>query len=387
MGSSGDLGGMFFYPRIRKTPYHEATLRHGCRAFTTYNHMVHPISYGDLTAEYWALVNDVTLWDVAVERIVEITGPDAFDFTNFLTARDLTKCAVGECRYVVLTDEAGGIVNDPVLLRLEKDHFWLALADSDGLLWAKGIAHGAGMDVRIKEPDVSPVQVQGPKSKFVIQDLFGAAIADMPYYHLQETQLAGIPVIVSRTGWSGEVGYEIYLRDGSRGDALWERIIVAGRPYRLMVTAPSEIRRIEAGILNYQADMTLDENPYEVGLGWLVDLDKESDFVGKVALRRIKAEGVKRKLVGIEIHGEPVPGESQHNESRWPVLRGGREVGYVPDAIYSPRLKKNIGYAMLPIDLAKIGTMLSVTVPGRGERPIVVVRKPFVDPMKDIPKV
>ena len=384
--TSGDRAGMYFYPRIRKTPYHEATLRYGCKAFTTYNHMYHPIAYTDPVDEYRRLCTDVTLWDVAVERIVEITGPDAVDFTNWLTPRDLTTCEVGGCKYVILCDEHGGIINDPVLLRMDRNRFWLALADSDALLWAKGVAYGSGLDVRLREPDVSPVQIQGPKSRPLVRDLFGEHVSDMPYYHCAETKLDGMPLVVSRTGWSGEVGYEVYLLDGSRGDDLWERIMTAGRAYDIAVIAPSEIRRIEAGILNYQADMTLDENPYEVGLGWLVDLNKKADFIGKQALRRIKAQGVTRKLVGVEIAGEPVPGESQHNEGRWPVRHGSKTVGYVPDAIYSPRLKRNIGYAMVPIELSKLGTKLSVLVPDRGERKMTVVKKPFVDPAKDIPK-
>ncbi len=386
MSPSGEATGMYFYPRIRKTPYHEATLRYGCKVFTVYNHMFHPIGYTDPIDEYARLTNDVTLWDVAVERILEITGPDAFAFTNYLTPRDLTKCAVGECKYVILTDQDGGIVNDPVLLRLGKNHFWLALADSDALLWAKGVASQSGHDVRIREPDVSPLQVQGPKSKALVRDLFGEKVADMPYYRFTETKLDGMPLVVSRTGWSGEVGYEVYLQDSSRGDELWERIMAAGTPYNIAVIAPSEIRRVEAGILNYQADMTLEDNPYEVGLGWLVDEGKKADYVGKKALARIKKAGVTRRLVGVEIEGERVPGPSQHNEGRWPVLHRGKVVGYVPDAVYSSRLKKNIGYAMLPIEHARLGTKLSVVVPDRGERTLTVVRKPFVDPSKDIPK-
>jgi aminomethyltransferase len=386
MDTSGNLAGMYFYPRIRKTPYHEATLRYGCRSFTVYNHMYHPIAYTNPVDEYGRLCNDVTLWDVAVERILEITGPDAFRFANYLTPRDLTKCAVGQCKYVVLVDQDGGIVNDPVFLRLGRNHCWLALADSDALLWAKGVAVHSKMRVRLGEPDVSPLQVQGPKSKFVVRDLFGPRIADMPYYHFARTNLDGMPLVVSRTGWSGEIGYEVYLQDGGRGDELWERIMAAGRPYDIAVIAPSEIRRIEAGILNYQADMTLENNPYEVGLGWLIDEGKKADYIGKKALARIRRKGPKRKLVGVEIEGEPVPGESQHNEGRWPVLRDGKRIGYVPDAVYSPRLKKNIGYANVPIELAKLGTRLSVVVPDGGERRMIVVRKPFVDPSKDIPK-
>ncbi|HSF15316.1 MAG TPA: glycine cleavage T C-terminal barrel domain-containing protein [Vicinamibacteria bacterium] len=384
MSTNGEKTGMYFYPRIRKSPYFEATQRHGATAYNVYNHMYHPICYDDPVSEYWKLVNDVTIWDVAVERQVEISGPDAFDFTNRLIPRDLSKCRVGQCKYVVITDERGGIINDPVLARLGENHFWLAAADSDLLLWAKGVALGSGMRVTIQEPDVSPLQIQGPKSKAVARALFGDEVLELPYYHLMEADVKGIPVVVTRTGWSGEVGYEIYLRDGSRGVELWEKVMEAGRPHKITAIAPSEIRRIEAGILNYGADMTLENNPYEVGLGRLVDLDKEADFIGKEALRQIRDEGVKRKLVGLEIEGEPMPGHG-HNQDRWPAHLNGQRVGDVVDAVYSPRLKKNIGYAILAIEHTELGTELTSDTPF-GRARITIVPRPFIDPKKAIPK-
>jgi aminomethyltransferase len=367
--------------RLRRSPYFEATLRAGCRGYTVYNHMFLPINYDDFEREYWHLINGVTVWDVAVERQVEITGPDAFRFANLLTSRDLSKCAVGQGKYVVITDEAGGIVNDPVLLRLGENHFWLALADSDVLLWAKGVACGSNFKVQLCEPDVSPLQIQGPRSKLVMEKLFGPRVRELPYYHFFEAKLDGIPLVVTRTGWSGEVGYEIYLRDGSQGERLWERVFDAGREYGIVATGPSDIRRIEAGILNYGIDMTLENNPYEVGLGWLVDLDKDAEFIGKEALRRIKAQGVGRKLVGVEISGPPL----DLNMTRWPVRHHDREIGFVTSAVYSPRLGKNIGYAFVPVAHSPLGTKLLVEVPS-GERELTVVRKPFVDPEKAIPK-
>ncbi len=367
--------------RLRRSPYFDATLRHGCRGYTIYNHMFLPIQYTDLDQEHERLLNDVTVWDVSVERQVEITGPDGLAFTNLLTPRDLTKCKVGQGKYVVITAEDGGIINDPVLLRLGENHFWLALADSDVLLWAKGIAYRSGMDVTIREPDVSPMQIQGPKSREVVSALFGPAVLDLKYYYFLETELDGIPVVITRTGWSGEVGYEVYLRDGSRGDELWERVMEAGQPYNIAPTGPSDIRRIEAGILNYGIDISLDENPYEVGLDWLVDLEQEADFIGKDALAKIRAEGVSRKLVGVEIAGDPL----DLNMTRWPVSVDGSEVGYITSAVYSPRLETNIGYAMVPIEHAEVATTLTATVP-HGEVDITVVKKPFIDPKKDIPK-
>ena len=367
--------------RLRRSPYFDATLRDGCWGYTVYNHTFLPIGYDDLEQEYWKLLNDVTVWDVSVERQVEISGPDGFAFTNLLTPRDLTKCAVGQGKYVIITAEDGGIVNDPVLLRLEENRFWLALADSDVLLWARGVALNSGMDVEVKELDVAPMQVQGPKSKPVMQALFGDAVLELDYYWFLDTELDGIPVIVTRTGWSGEVGFELYLRDPSRGTELWDRVLEAGKPHGIAPTGPSDIRRIEAGILNYGVDMTINENPFEVGLGWQVKLDQDADFIGKAALARIKDEGVSRKLVGVEIAGEKL----DMNMTRWPVRANGDAIGAITSAVFSPRLEKNIGFAMVPIECAELGTTLVAEVPS-GEQPITVVQKPFVDPSKEIPK-
>lgn len=377
-----DMGLIQRGARLRRTPFFEATQRHGSKAYTVYNHMLFPIHFADLEQEYWKLLNDVTIWDVGVERQLEITGPDAFKFTNLLTPRDLSECKVGQAKYVVITSPEGGIINDPVLLRLGENHFWLALADSDVLLWALGVAYGSGMRVQLAEVDVAPIQIQGPKSKQVVRELFGDSIAQLRYYYFSETRLDGIPVVVTRTGWTGEVGFEVYLRDSSRGSELWDRVMEAGRPFGIAPTGPSDIRRIEAGILNYGADMTLEDNPYQVGLDWMVDPDQEADFIGRVALERIRTEGVKRKLVGVEIGGDRI----EFNMTKWPVNVDGAQVGHIPSAIYSPRLKKNIGYAMMPVEYSEFGTALTVTLPESGPRDAVVVPKPFVDPSKAIPK-
>ncbi len=367
--------------RLRRSPFFDATQRHGAKAYTVYNHMLFPICFDDFEAEYRHLLEHVTLWDVCVERQVEITGPDAFKFTNMLTPRDLSKCAVGQGKYVAITADDGGIINDPVLLRLAENQFWLALADTDVLLWARGVALNSGLKVNITEPDVSPLQIQGPKAKDVVQTLFGDAVTKLRYYWFLETKLDGIPVVVTRTGWTGEVGYEVYLRDGSKGDELWERIMAAGKPHNIKPTGPSDIRRVEAGILNWGADMRLENNVYEVGLDYLVDESKTSDYLGRDALKTIKAAGVKQKLVGIEIEGERI----EMNAVRWTASASGAS-GPVTSAIYSPRLKRNIGYAMLPIAHTALGTRLTVNIPGAGTRKATVVPRPFVDPKKEIPK-
>jgi glycine cleavage system aminomethyltransferase T len=376
----------YVQPWYRKSPYFEATKRHGCVSWGLYNHMLLPTLYDDPVTEYWALLNDVTVWDVAVERCVEITGPDAFELTNLITCRDLTTCDVWQCKYVLLTAADGGIVNDPVLLRLGENHFWLALADSDALLYVAGVAAGRGMDVSVREADVAPMQVQGPKAKGLIGDLFGDEIRDLRYYRCAEAEVDGIPVVVSRTGWTGEVGYEIYLRDCSRGDDLFERVLHAGEPYGARVIAPSEARRIEAGIFNYGSDMRVEDTPYHVtGLERLVELGQEADFTGKSELARIAERGVDRKLVGIEIDGDPMTEEGALNDF-WAVhAPGGDRLGRVTGAAWSPRLERNIGYAWVPSSHMELGTQLEVAAPA-GMRPSRVAALPFVDPRKEIPK-
>ena len=376
----------YIQPWYRKSPYFEATRRHGCKSWGLYNHMLLPTLYDDPVTEYWALLNDVTVWDVAVERCVEISGPDAFELTNMLTCRDLTSCEVWQCKYVLLTAPNGGIVNDPVLLRLDEDRFWLALADSDALLFAAGVAGALKMDVEVREADVAPMQVQGPRSKEVIGELFGAGVRDLRYYWCTETEVDGIPVVVSRTGWTGEVGYEIYLRDTSRGDELFERVMEAGRAHGIRVIAPSEVRRIEAGIFNYGSDMRVEDTPFHVtGLEKYVELGQDADFIGKDALTDIAdGELLDRKLVGIDIGGEPMTDEGALNDF-WPLFKGEARLGRITAGAWSPRLERNIGYAWVAIRWAEVGSELEAQTP-RGRVRVTVASLPFVDPNKDIPK-
>jgi aminomethyltransferase len=347
--------------------------------------MLLPTLYDDPVAEYWALVNDVTIWDVSVERIVEISGPDAFEFTNLITCRDLTTCEVGQCKYVLIMARRGGIVNDPVLLRLAEDRFWLALADSDAGLYAKGVAAFAGLDVDIDMPDVAPMQVQGPRSKELIRSLFGDEVADLRYYFFEEAEVDGIPVIVSRTGWTGEVGFEVYLRDASRGDDLFERVMDAGKPYGARVIAPSEARRIEAGIFNYGSDMNSYDTPLHItGLEKYIEFDQEHDFLGKESLRRIAEQGVDRKLVGIRLEGDPMTDEGALNDF-WPVVDGdGGQIGRVTAGAWSPRLEMNVGYAWVPATHMDVGTALTLRTPS-GPRGATVHELPFWDPRKQVP--
>lgn len=377
MTPADDFG---FGTQIRKSPYFDATVRWGAKAFSVYNHMYIPRDFGDPEQNFWNLVNDAILCDVAVERQVEITGPDAARFTQMLTPRNLSKLATGQCKYVLITNAEGGILNDPILLRLNDNQFWLSLADSDILLWAQGVAMHAGMAVTIREPDVSPLQLQGPKSGEVMQALFGESIMDLRYYWLREVELDGIPLVVSRTGWSSELGYELYLRDGARGDELWERIMAAGAPFGLKPGHTSSIRRIEGAMLSYHADADIHTNPFELGMDRLVDLDMDADFIGKEALRRIRDEGVSRKQVGFCIEAAPLKGP---NTTFWPISKDGEAVGKVTSAVYSPRLEKNIALAMVSTGCAEIGAVVEVAMP-QGPARATIVERPFFDPKKKL---
>lgn len=377
MTRADDFG---FGTQIRKSPYFDATVRWGAKAFSVYNHMYIPRDFGDPEQNFWNLVNEAILCDVAVERQVEITGPDAARFVQMLTPRDLSAMAIGQCKYALVTNADGGIINDPILLRLAENRFWFSLADSDVLLWAQGVAVHAQMDVTIREPDVSPLQMQGPKSGEVMAALFGDDIKDLRYYWLREVMLDGIPLVVSRTGWSSELGYELYLMDGSRGDELWERIMEAGQPLGLEPGHTSSIRRIEGGMLSYHADADIGTNPYELGLDRLVNLDMEADFIGKEALRRIRQEGVSRRQVGLIIDGAPLTGP---NTTFWSVRENGADVGKVTSAIHSPRLGQNIALAMVAAQAARIGAEVEV-VTGAGPVRATIAERPFFDPRKTL---
>ena len=369
-----------FGTQIRKSPYFDATVRWGATGFSVYNHMYIPRDFGSPEQNFWNLVNDAILCDVAVERQVEITGPDAYKFIQLLTPRDLSKLKVGQCKYVLITNKKGGILNDPVLLRLAENQFWLSLSDSDILLWAQGVAVHSGLNVNIQEPDVSPLQLQGPKSGDIMAKLFGENIKDLKYYWLREIELEGIPLVVSRTGWSSELGYELFLRDGSQGDRLWETIMAAGKEYGLQPGHTSSIRRIEGGMLSYHADADIHTNPFEVGLERLVSIDNEINFIGKEALRQIKQDGIKRKQVGLEIDCDPLQGP---NTNFWPISINGKFMGKVTSAVYSPRLKKNIALAMLDIQFSELGQLIEIHT-DFGQQQGVVVEKPFFDPKKAI---
>ena len=330
-------------PRLRSTPFHDRVLAAGVRSFTIYNHMLLPTMYHSLAADYRHLVEKVQLWDVAGERQVEIRGRDALALVELMTPRDIGRCAIGQCKYAPLVDENGGIINDPLILRLAEDHFWLSVADSDVLLWAKGIAVGRGFDADVSEPDVSPLALQGPFAGDVAEAVFGPWTRALRFFRFRETEIDGIPVVVARSGWSKQGGFEIYLRDGALGGALWDRIMDAGEPCGIRPGSPNLIERIESRLLSYGCDMTLDDDPFEAGLDAFCDFDKPAEYLARQALAARRGSPPARRLKGIVIEGAPI----EPNILRLPLHTTGRAAGYVTSAVYSPRLKSNIALAMV----------------------------------------
>jgi len=373
---------LYFGPWYRRSPFFDATRRAGCTAYDIYNHMYLPGYYDDPEVEYRALNEGVTMWDVGVERTVEVSGPDADRLIDMLTCRDLTRCAVGQGKYMLVTAPDGGIVNDPVLLHVAQDRWWMQLADSDAGLYALGVASQAGLDAEVTLPDVHPMQVQGPLAAKTLEKLVGPAIYDIEYYWCDWFEIGDIPVLISRTGWTAIPGFEVNLLDGSRGDDLWNAVAEAGTEHDIRPIAPCEARRIEAGIFNYGSDIRLSDTPLHVmGLERLVE-DQPQDYIGKAALEALKASGVDRKLVGIELMGDELRAELSEY---WSAYRDGTKVGHLTDAIWSPGLGKNIGYVWVPIELAEPGNELDVETEDGVRVTGVTAAIPFVDPRKEKP--
>ena len=359
--------------RIRKSPYYESNLKYGVTGFTVYNKMYLPTSFSGPEKEYQSLINDITFGDFAAERQIEINGPDAYAFVRYIQPRNLENCEIGYCKYIILTDTDGGIVNDACLLRLEENKFWISPGDGDVILWLQGIAINSGMNVTIHEPDVSPLQISGPKAGKLIQKLFDGKHDDLGYYKAEQTSLDDIPMVIARTGWSGELSYELYLQDRKLGNDLFEKVYKAAEEFSGRVIAPNSIRTIEGGLLSYGSDFGREHNPFTIGFGRLVDVDQEIDFIGKDALKKIKNEELKEKLVGLEIDGDPL---IKAPENFWPVNNNDIKVGRISRAAFSPRLKKNIGLAILDIDFTLEGTEVLAVTP-YGDLNAKVVKLPW----------
>ena len=373
--------GLLISTRVRKSPYWHLSMEAGCWRATVYNRVYHPRGYvreedGGAMVEYDALVNHVTLWNVAVERQIQVKGPDAEAFVNYVVTRNAKRIKPMHAKYVILCNEAGGVLNDPVLLRVAEDEFWFSLSDSDLEWWLRGVNIGARYDVSIGEIDVAPVQIQGPKSEALMVDLFGARVREIPFYGLMEGQVNGRDVIVSQTGFTGEKGYEIYLKDATLyAEDLWYGVLEAGERHQLMVTAPAHHRRIAAGILSWGQDMDQETLPFQCNLGYQVPRRKQADYVGKRALEAARdameagTPPFRNVLVGIVFGGRPV---TDYANDFWLITASdaGDPVGYVTSPWFSPELETNIALAYVPWEMRGVGTKLEVHLPPEyAERP------------------
>ncbi|MEZ8028953.1 glycine cleavage T C-terminal barrel domain-containing protein [Enterovibrio norvegicus] len=375
--------------RVRKSPYWHLSVEAGCWRATVYNRMYHPRNYalpedGGAMAEYHALVNHVTMWNVAVERQIQVKGPDAEKFVDFVITRAANLIKPMRAKYVILCNEQGGILNDPVLLRVAEDEFWFSISDSDIEFWLRGVNVGKGFDVTIAEIDVAPVQIQGPKSEALMTDLFGPAVSDIPFYGLMEGNLNGVDVIISQTGWSGEKGYEVYCKDATlNAETVWYGVLEAGKAHDLMVIAPANHRRIAAGILSWGQDIDQEVSPFQCNLAYQVPRDKEGDYVGKAALEKAREDIEAGNspyplcMVGIVFGGEPV---TDYAHDFWLIYDGAVEskasqggndaIGYVTSPWFSPELETNIALCFVPWHMKETGTALSLALPAEygGER-------------------
>jgi len=371
-----------FGTQIRKSPFFDATVKWGAKDFSVYNHMYIPRDFGNPEQNFWNLINDAILCDVAVERQVQIQGPDAGKFVQMMTPRDLSDMKVGQCKYVILVNQNGGVLNDPILLKVSDDKYWFSLADSDILFWAQGLAANSNYNVEITEPDVSPLQLQGPKSRDIMINIFGDQIADLKYYWFKQFKFKNTQLIISRTGWSSELGYEIFLTDSTIGNQLYEHIMSIGEPMGLKPGHTSTIRRIEGGMLSYHADMTINTNPLELGMNKFIDLNGNFDFIGKNSLIKINKDGIKRKQVGLLLDISRMDGP---NTRFWDIKYDNKIVGKLTSAVYSPRLEKNIALAMIDIDYSDLNQELIVN-DGDCDFNAIVVNTPFYDPNKSLTK-
>lgn len=369
------MDGLNMSRRIRRTPYTDRVEQVGVRGFSVVNHMLLPKAYQTtVEQDYWHLREHVQLWDVSCQRQVQIEGPDAAELVQWMTPRNIGKARVGQCLYVPIIDYHAGLINDPVLLKLAEDRFWLSIADSDVLLFALGLALGRGLDVQITEPDVSPLAVQGPKAEDLLVSLFGEHIRDISFFRFGWIEFQGQPQLLARSGYSRQGGFEIYLHNGGYGPALWDAIWAAGQAFNIAPGCPNLIERIEGGLLSYGNEMTRENNPLEIGMDSFCCLDGSVDYLGRAALRRIAEKGVNRVIRGITFDGGPCPTCSKP----WAVTVGGSEVGRITSAIWSPRLERNVGQALIKRGFWEHGQTVSVLSQDGVVRTGEVVELPFV---------
>ena len=352
--------------RIRRTPYTNRVEALGVRGFSVVNHMLLPKAFQPSVEEdYWHLREFVQIWDVSCQRQVQIMGPDSERLVQCMTPRDISKAKIGDCFYVPIVDHNGGLINDPVLLKLAEDQFWLSIADSDLLLYALGLALGMGLDVTIDEPDVSPLAVQGPMAEDLMASIFGDDIRKIGFFKYKRFDFQGRSQIIARSGYSRQGGFEIYLEGADHGEALWDEIWQAGQSFNISPGCPNLIERIEGGLFSYGNEMTRENNPFEIGFGKYCKLDGSVDFIGLEALQKIASEGHAREIRGLVFDGEPVPTCS----SPWPVMVGTQKIGQITSGIWSPRLKMNVGLSLIERDFWSIGQPVEILTPDGKTRP------------------
>lgn len=333
--------------RLRKSPFYNSTIEEGAESLLTYNRMLIPRGYGDREAEYWRLLNGVSMWDVAAQRQVQLKGPDAARLAQILCTRDLSGQVVNQGKYVAICDHRGTLINDPIALKIDADCYWLSIGNSDIWFWARCVAGERGLDVEVSEPDVSPLAVQGPKAEDVVASIFGDWVGDLKYFWFGDAEIEDIPLKIARSGWSKQGGFELYLMDGTKGDRLWQIVREAGEPFDIGPGYPNPSERTESGLLNYGTDTDDETNPFEVRMGKFVDLDVDDGVIGIQALRQIKADGIKRHQLGIMLEG------SEENEDQSICLdieKDGAKVGHMTHKAWSYRLERMIGYALISVD-------------------------------------
>lgn len=353
--------GLNFSRRLRRTPFTSSVEKYGVKGFSVVNHALLPKAFSrSIEEDYWHLRSAVQIWDVGVQRQVEIMGPDASKFVQYMTPRSLEKMKVGNCYYIPLIDENGGMVNDPVLLKHSETHYWLSIADSDVLLWAKGLAVGLKFNVSIKEPDVWPLAIQGPLAKDLLSEVFGDFINDIKFFKFSKIQFEGSTQIIARSGYSKQDGFEIYLQGFDLGERLWELLWEKGEKYNIAPGCPNLIDRIEAGLLSYGNEITLDTSPLEVGMEGFCNSDFSHDFVGKPALRELQEKGVIKKIKGIIFDVPPCPPCTQP----WTLFNENKmKIGQITSAVFSPRIRKNIGLGLVNKPFWKNDTNVFIEIP------------------------
>ena len=345
---------------IRRTPFTERIETLGVKGYSIVNHTLLPKAFERSNEEvYWHLREHVQLWDVSCQRQVEIRGPDAAKLVQWMTPRDLRQAKIGQCLYISLIDHNAGMINDPILLKLEEDHFWLSIADSDVLLWAKGLSLGCGFDVMVDEPDVSPLAVQGPKAELLMEKVFGTIVRKIRFFQFNTVDFKGNPLQVSRTGYSRQGGFEIYLDKSSLGIDLWDTLWEAGQEFNVAPGYPNLVERVEGGLLSYGNEMTRANNPLECNLDHNCCLDGSLNYIGREALQKIAETGPTQRIRGVIFEGEPTPPCA----SPWPIIADGKQVGYTTTVVWSLQLKKNLSLAMIEAEFWNAGQNVQVETP------------------------